>query len=92
MTELLAKPCNDVLPQASAWILLLALHLLCQLRDPCSRCFSARGAVSVTLSTAASTHSLTAAAHAVQATRPTNLFILYERANVVLLHQAMHSR
>ena len=37
MTELLKGTSNGLLPSASAWVLLLALHLLCQLRDPRSR-------------------------------------------------------
>lgn len=37
VTELLKDPSNEMLPSASAWVLLLALHLLCQLRDPRSR-------------------------------------------------------
>ena len=37
MAELLKQSDSDLLPQASAWVLLLALHLLCQLRDPRSK-------------------------------------------------------
>ncbi len=37
MAELLDSTDSDLLPEASAWVLLLALHLLCQLRDPRSR-------------------------------------------------------
>ena len=34
VNDLLKEPRNGLLPSASAWVLLLALHLLCQLRDP----------------------------------------------------------
>ena len=37
MAELFQDADSDLLPKASAWVLLLALHLLCQLRDPRSR-------------------------------------------------------
>ncbi|CAL5221852.1 g4113 [Coccomyxa viridis] len=37
VAELFQDADSDLLPKASAWVLLLALHLLCQLRDPRSR-------------------------------------------------------
>ena len=38
LTGLLRGPDAALLPQGSAWVLLLALGLLCELRDPRSRC------------------------------------------------------
>ena len=35
--ELLENSDSDLIPEGSAWVLLLALHLLCQLRDPRSK-------------------------------------------------------
>ena len=37
LAALLREPGGELLPEASAWVLLLALGLLCELRDPRSR-------------------------------------------------------
>ena len=61
LTALLSESAdNELLPPACAWVLLLALHLLCELRDPhCRQAFSALSTMGTCTHTSPQNHAPT---------------------------------